>query len=87
MINEPNVGSKRQPFSSFEELAVQAKAVLLGTVVNTASGFLDGWPGVMLEVAVLDRRSAQSWYVQPAVFFVFYPGGEVPFGATSICPT
>lgn len=73
------------PPVDFESVVSQARALIRGTVVGTAGGFLDAQAGIMLEIAIAERRMGDFWYPEQDHLFVFRPGGRVPFGATSIC--
>ena len=66
---------------SLRELVIRAHAMLSGTIVGTAPGFLyDYEAGLMLEVEVEHRPKPAPAYRDDRVF-VFYPAGEVPIGS------
>lgn len=73
--------------NTFEEIAAQARAVVRGTVVAAAGGFLYGslTSGTMIEIRVTERRFGDPWYAGRDSLFIFVPGGGIPFGDTTIC--
>lgn len=83
-IVEPVPGSL--PSGGFDEIVLQAQAVVRGRVLGVSGGFLNGRPGLMLEIRAMARRPADGRFATTDVLFVFYPAGEVPFGVTAVCP-
>lgn len=72
------------PNRSLPALLSNAKAVLLGTVIDSQQGFYFGQPGSLYEVKV-DRTIKYPGPQAPRTVLVFYQFAKIPVGDAMLC--
>lgn len=77
-----------RPSDTLDALISNAEYVLVGQVVDQATGFLNAFPGTLYQIKV--QRTLKGTVDPPAPgaeFLMFYPEGMVRLGSQHICST